>query len=88
MTARAGVYVTMMGSLPVDRWDTAQITGISMRQPFSQYQSILLIGPNSYHVQSPGTAAPESNAHIVFSARTICNANLHDNDISCANSKN
>ena len=29
------------------------------------------------YVQSPGTDARASNAHIVFSVRTICNPNPH-----------
>ena len=47
-------------------------------------QSVLkIIRSNcNYHVQSSGTAAPGLNAHIVFSARTICNPNPRQYGVS------
>ena len=59
---------------------------ISMTRTFGQY--FKKIAPIPYHVQSPGAAAPGSTAHIVISARTICNHNpRHYYGISCAQYK-
>ena len=52
---------------------------------FSQYLQIF--APISYQVQSPGTSALGSNAHIVFSARTICNPGPRHYGIPCVQYK-
>ena len=75
------VYAMMIGSL----------TDEQARQPRlyrSGKRSVLkTLAPISYRVHPPGTVAPGSNAHIVFSARTICHPNPCHYGISCARSK-
>ena len=46
-----------------------------------------MLAPVSDHIKSPGTAAPGSNAHVVFSARAICNPNPRHYAISCVKCK-
>ncbi|CAN0488054.1 unnamed protein product [Laminaria digitata] len=71
ITARADVYAMMTGSVSEDQISTAQVTGISTRQTFSQYEK------NS----------SSNITHVVFSARTIFNPNPRHYGISCAESK-
>ena len=88
ITARADVYAMMMGSLTDDQTrhspdyiGKTNVCSVSIKKKWVAPIYIVLC-PIPRHCCSGG-----SNAHIVFSARTICNPNPRHYGISCAESK-
>ena len=62
ITTRTDVYATMVGSLTDDQVrQSPDYTDEANVQP-----AVKILAPISYHAQSPGPAAPGSNAHIVI----------------------